>query len=81
MKHSVSVDTDLGIDWQDAGPWRSFRLYSEGSTFDELRANAWIEEVDQDGGTLRDYGLDKAEYAVAREAVSVLTRALTKSSL
>ncbi len=51
-------DFNLGVDWQDAGPWRSFHLDTHGETKEELLANATISEVDQDGGELHCYGTE-----------------------
>lgn len=59
---------DLGVDYQDAGPWRSYSLDTYGETFEEMMYNATISEVDQDGGELRCYGIDRA-YSKVFEAV------------
>jgi hypothetical protein len=71
-KQPARIDCkDLGVDWQDAGPWRSFDLTTHGETLEEMRANAAISEVDQDGGELCTYGLEECssdvERAVERE--------------
>ncbi len=55
MKKTKKINQDLGIEYQDCGPWRSYQLTADGSTFDELMGAAYIEEVDQDGGTLDHY--------------------------
>jgi len=52
------IDKELGIDWQDAGPWRSFHLTASGCSEKELVEDATIAEIDQDGGELDCYGLD-----------------------
>lgn len=57
---TYSIDTDLGIDFADAGPWRSYQLETSGDTFTELVQNATVSEIDQDGGTLFAYGIDEA---------------------
>lgn len=56
----VIDDDDIGIDYRDCGPWRSYRMDSYGDTREELIANATIAEVDQDGGELDCYGLADA---------------------
>lgn len=55
----VFNSVDIGINYADSGPWRSYSLDSYGLTFQDLLNNATIEEIDQDGGTLRCYGLDE----------------------
>lgn len=58
---TYSIDTtDIGIDFADAGPWRSYQLETSGDTFDQMVQNATVSEIDQDGGTLSAYGLDEA---------------------
>lgn len=46
---------------QDAGPWRSYDLESEGNSLDELLENAVYWQVDQDGGSLGDTPADDAD--------------------
>lgn len=57
-KEFVFNAADMGINYADEGPWRSYSLDSYGLTFADLLNNATIEEIDQDGGSLRWYGLD-----------------------
>ena len=47
---------DIGLDYRDSGRWRSYELDTCGDTLDELRENATIAEVDQDGGEINCYG-------------------------
>lgn len=52
-----SIDSDTG-ESSDDGLWRSYQLVTEGDSFDDLRANAHIFEIDQDGGEAGDHPLD-----------------------
>lgn len=63
------IQEDLGIDYQDAGPWRSYELVTYGDDKEQLLANATIAEIDQDGGELDCYELCEAisDVAVAVE--------------
>ena len=45
---------DLGIMHQDSGPWRSYELSTSGHTLEELLENAYVSQIDQDGGELQD---------------------------
>ena len=58
QKLDMVVDTETGITFQDEGVWRSYHLYSEGETLLELIDNAYIAEIDQDGGELTNYSID-----------------------
>ena len=69
---------DLGIDYADIPPWRSYSLDTHGKTLDECLENATIEEIDQDGGTLRCYGVDDSEPNVYNEVVNTIKRRLNK---
>lgn len=64
-----NIDTELGVDWCDEGPWRSFRLSAAGNTPMELIDDAVVEAVDQDGGTIDCYGI--GEYSSEVEAASL----------
>jgi hypothetical protein len=57
MKYSV-VEEDIGVNYQDCGPWRSYGVDSFGNSLEELMENATVFEVDQDGGELNCYGID-----------------------
>lgn len=66
MKYKLKDSTDLGIDWADVGPWRSYEVSNaEGSNLEEMLASAQISEIDQDGGDLNNYGIEKAGREVA----------------
>lgn len=67
MKYNI--DTELGVDWCDEGPWRSFHLTASGNTPLELIDDAVIEAIDQDGGTLGTYTID--EYSQDTEAAAL----------
>ena len=63
---------DIGIDYADEGEWRNYRLCTEGNSYKECMDNAWIEECDQDGGTLREYQLNDSEkeiYNAGKECI------------
>jgi hypothetical protein len=50
-------DEDLLLSYQDAGPWRSYQIYSWGDNLTELLDNCGISEVGQDGDSINCYGL------------------------
>jgi len=60
---------DLGVVYEDAGPWRSYTMVTWGDNYSDLIDNADISEVDQDGGELAtyDYGECTGEVALAVE--------------
>lgn len=70
-KYEIVID-DLGIDYQDEGPWRSYMLESYGDTIDEVFDNAQIAEIDQDGGELYDYSIEDAPMNVYNQAKLLL---------
>lgn len=61
-------ESDLGVDYQDAGPWRSYGLESHGETIEELFENAYVYEIDQDGGELNHYHIEDASTEVYKAA-------------
>jgi hypothetical protein len=64
MKYQIK-DGDLGIEYADHGPWRSYEISeASGLTKDELLNNLTVSEVDQDGGELRCYGYHDAPFEV-----------------
>jgi len=71
MKFDVN-EIDIGISYQDEGPWRSYGVESSGSTIEELFENATVYETDQDGGELASYSLEEAEYEVCIAAKRIL---------
>lgn len=68
--------TDIGIDWQDAGPWRSYGVESYGDTVADVMANAVIYELDQDGGELNCYALYDANMDVREAAKKAILEAI-----
>lgn len=73
MKPCYSFDgVDMGISYQDAGPWRSYELTSFGNTFAHLIENATVTELDHDGGEIRSYGLIEAPGNVAERACQMI---------
>lgn len=51
-KRVVIENEELGVDWQDAGPWRSFELGAEGECLANLLDDAGVAAIDQDGGEM-----------------------------
>ena len=72
MSKYIIEDLELGIEYQDSGPWRDYRLDSEGNNLEELENNAWIMEVDQDGGDLNHYEIGDAESSVYDAAIKAI---------
>jgi hypothetical protein len=52
VKYGIDEDTGL---CRDDGPFRSYRLQCCGDTFEEMWADAFIWEIDQDGGDHEGY--------------------------
>jgi len=53
-----SIDIDLGVEYLDIPPWRSYNLTACGDNIDQLLNDAMIAEIDQDGGDLNNYDID-----------------------
>ena len=90
MKVRFSIQyEDLGISFQDAGPWRSYELSARGNTLEEMLEDATISETDQDGGTIDCYGLNEyrtngvglARQAGNTEAIDIATVLIKKQVL
>lgn len=71
-KHYL-INEDTGVNYQDIPPWRSYTLYTEGYNWEELVKEAWIEEVDQDGGTIADYPLAEASDEVLAASYTIIS--------
>ncbi len=71
-----NIDQDLGIEYADEGPWRSYQFTASGDSLLELVEDAQISEVDQDGGDLRCYGLDEATEKMRELAEKLILEAL-----
>ena len=56
--NTYHIDENLEIDFQDCGQWRSYHIYTQGDTLQELIEDATISEIDQDGGELDCYGIE-----------------------
>ncbi len=75
----IRIDNEeLGVDYRDSGPWRSYELQTEGNTELELLENAVVFELDQDGGELGDIAYEdcnsEVQAAVERAVkVAILT--------
>lgn len=73
------IDTDVGISYQDEGPWRSYQLTASGDSLEELLADASISEIDQDGGDLDHYPLEDATNEIQDEATKLLEELVKKA--
>lgn len=73
-----NIDTDLGIDFADEGPWRSYRLTAGGDSLTELLDSAEVEEIDQDGGTLDFYPIGDAPGEVERASERLINKLVYK---
>lgn len=69
---TVVIDEDLGVDFQDSGPWRSYTLVGQGDTLEEFLDDAAIFEIDQDGGSLNDYSIFDAGNEVEKAAIEMI---------
>jgi len=57
---------------EESGPYRSYEVTTRGNSMHELLENAWVFEIDQDGGERLDYNLQKASnwlQKVAEDAI------------
>lgn len=78
-KKEIQIDEDLGVNYQDEGPWRSYQLTTHGSDLFDLLDNATIEEVDQDGGELNSYGINEASLEVYSAAQILIAQEYVRS--
>lgn len=75
------INETLKYEFQDAGPWRSYSLDSQGDNLEELLNNATISEIDEDGGTIRFYSLDEANNKLYDEALEIITQIVYKNTI
>jgi hypothetical protein len=75
----LNID-DLGVDYQDAGPWRSYSFHTYGSTLEDLWDNATVSEIDQDGGELNCYGASEASKEVYDAIEKIINEAFIEAS-
>lgn len=69
----INIDiSDLGVEYRDCGPWRSYGLETYGATFEELWDNAVVYETDQDGGELDCYGAGEAPHDVYKAVEAII---------
>jgi hypothetical protein len=71
---SISIEYEC-IGSSDDGPFRSYQLQTEGATLLELVNNAYVWEVDQDGGDHEGGSLGDYRTEVYAEGVAVIRRA------
>lgn len=76
---NIRINTDLGLDYQDEGPWRSYELYTYGESLTELLENATIGEIDQDGGELDCYNLKGASNEIQDIVDRIIAKEFVKS--
>lgn len=55
VRDKYNIQEEMGIDYQDIAPWRSYHLEAWGNSYDELIENALITEMDRDGGDIDTY--------------------------
>lgn len=79
QQKEIMIDLDLGVEYADCGQWRSYRLETYGTSYPKLVENAIIEEIDQDGGTIDHYELEKADLDVYDEACYCIVREVDKA--
>lgn len=75
MEFSTS---DLGVEYTDSGPFRSYAAHAQGDNFAELERSLQVEEVDQDGGTLRSYHYEQGRTEVEQAAFTWLVQQYSK---
>lgn len=68
------LESELDVEFCDAGPWRSYRLYTSGRYVQDFIDNASIEEIDKHGGTLQTYELNKASDEVLQAAIKIILK-------
>ena len=78
--YNLSIE-DLGVEYADSGPWRSYSLETSGDTLKDLFLNAQIAETDQDGGSLECYGLDDGNYEAGEQAYKAIVAYAKKEGL
>lgn len=72
MKKYNINDEDLGVNYQDSGPWRSYSLDAHGDSASEMVEEATISETDQDGGTLDCYGIADCSKLVEERVLNMI---------
>lgn len=72
MNYEIEISKDLDISYQDEGPWRSYQLEAMGNDTEQLWDNAFIYELDQDGGELACYHVMEAPKHVFEKAEPIL---------
>lgn len=75
------IEEDLGISYQDSGPWRSYSISAGGDNIDELMEDVTISETDQNGGELDCYGLDAASNDVYEIVVDLLNKLVVQKEV
>lgn len=70
---------DIGIDYADAGQWRSYGFETFGMNKKELLDNCTVFETDQDGGELNSYSLDKASNPVYDQVKRILQKKMERA--
>lgn len=74
------IDTELGISYQDIGPWRSYHFNTSGDSLQELIDNAVVSEIDQDGGELDCYGIHDGTYELGSLCLELIHEEILRKS-
>lgn len=75
---TYSIDTEMGVSFQDAGPWRSYHIETSGDSLYEMLDNATVSEVDQDGGTLDAYELRESTSQIQNVGFRIISDRVSK---
>lgn len=78
MRYKIEISKDLDISYQDEGPWRSYLLEAYGDDFEQVWDNAFVYELDQDGGELNLYHVLEAPKNVFEKAEQILKKTLNQ---
>lgn len=70
----IEINADTGLSSPD-GPFRSYELMTGGSTPDELADNAFIVEIDQDGGDQDCHALSEYDERVYQRCMVIIAKA------
>lgn len=74
----IRIQRELPIDYQDAGPWRSYELETYGYDYAELLDNASISAIDQDGGELYTNSFDAVETEIQDAVERIIKQELER---
>jgi len=72
MTYMYEISQDLDVSYQDQGPWRSYQLEAMGDSFEQLWDNAFVYELDKDGGELNLYHAMEAPKQVFEKVEEIM---------